>query len=258
MQETLPNGSLWDEFHDPEVVNWKRCRSVIEHENNLVNHRLSWLFASQGFLYGAYGVLLNIWKNPSDASNDGQLPQLSYPALLVTIALVGMLACLAVHNSITEAQKNMDELERWWYNKGCKYESDDHRLKTRKARDTNHPPLQSFTPFHERHLIGLINYTHIPNVFCLAWLFLCYIALELPISFKQAWALSGILIIIIIIYLFQARLRIGEDLGKKISTKFRTRKPRILRPHESFINVQYLRNQGRKFPPPPQRVSKKV
>jgi hypothetical protein len=253
MQETLPNGSLWDEFHDPEVVNWKRCRSVIEHENNLVNHRLSWLFASQGFLYGAYGVLLNIWKNPSVITNtkEVQLPQFSYPALLVTIALVGMLACLAVHNSITEAQKNMDELERWWYNNGCGYKSDDHRLEMRKVRDADHPPLQSFTPFHERHLIGKINYTHIPNVFCLAWLLLCYIALELPIPFKQALDLSGILIILFIIYLFLCRLRIGDYFNKNISIKFRIKKSRNLWQFKFFMNVRYLRNQGRKFPPPP-------
>jgi len=255
MQETLPNGSLWDEFHDPEVVNWKRCRSVIEHENNLVNHRLSWLFASQGVLYGAYGVLLNIWKNPSDSAKDVQLPPIFYPALLVTITLVGMLACLAIHNSITGAQKSMDELDRWWYNEGCEYENDDHRLKTRKTRDAKHPPLQGFIPFRERPLISLINYTHIPNVFSLAWLFLCYIALQLQISFVQAWFISGILVTIFIIYLPQNRLRIGDFFNKNISIKFRTKKSRNLRQYKFFINVRCLRNQGRKFPPPPQRVS---
>ena len=227
MQETLPNGSLRDEFHDPDIVNWKRCRSVIEHENNLVNHRLSWLFASQGFLYGAYGVLLNIWKNPSvpPTKNEVQLPPVSYPALLVTIALIGMLACLAIHNSITGAQKNMDELDRWWYNKGCKYVSDDARLELRKARDANHPPLQGFMPSHERLLLtGLINYTHIPNIFCSAWLILCFVALDWPM-----WLGLGILIMIFIIYRFQDRLRLGLDSGKKLYTKFSRAISRLLR-----------------------------
>ena len=34
-------------------------RSQIEHEDNLINQRLSWFVASQAFLFSAYAILLN-------------------------------------------------------------------------------------------------------------------------------------------------------------------------------------------------------
>lgn len=42
-----PEDENWDEFHDVDIVNWKRVRSALEHENLLVNHRLTWLLSSQ-------------------------------------------------------------------------------------------------------------------------------------------------------------------------------------------------------------------
>jgi hypothetical protein len=35
-------------------------RSQIEHEDNLINQRLSWFVASQAFLFSAYAILLNV------------------------------------------------------------------------------------------------------------------------------------------------------------------------------------------------------
>jgi hypothetical protein len=34
-------------------------RSQIEHEDNLINQRLSWFVAAQAFLFSAYAILLN-------------------------------------------------------------------------------------------------------------------------------------------------------------------------------------------------------
>jgi len=46
----------WDEFHDAEIVDWKRVRSAIEHENELTNHRLTWMLNSQAFLFAAFAL----------------------------------------------------------------------------------------------------------------------------------------------------------------------------------------------------------
>ncbi|BBO33243.1 hypothetical protein [Lacipirellula parvula] len=61
---TQSSGSLpqrgeagWDEFHDIAIVNWKRIRTSIEHENLLVNHRITWLIASQAFLFAAFALI---------------------------------------------------------------------------------------------------------------------------------------------------------------------------------------------------------
>ena len=38
---------------------YKIIRSQIEHEDNLINQRLSWFVAAQAFLFSAYAILLN-------------------------------------------------------------------------------------------------------------------------------------------------------------------------------------------------------
>lgn len=113
MRRKLPDLATWDEFHDDEIVDWKRCRSAIEHENTLVNHRLSWLFASQAFLFAAFGVLFNSWKNPS--ANCSQPPTYTYQILLATTAITGMLVCLAIQQSLYGAESQIILIDRWWY-----------------------------------------------------------------------------------------------------------------------------------------------
>lgn len=36
---------------------WQRVRQMIEHENELINHRLTWLMTSQSILFGAVAIL---------------------------------------------------------------------------------------------------------------------------------------------------------------------------------------------------------
>jgi hypothetical protein len=38
---------------------YRIIRSQIEHEDNLINQRLSWFVAAQAFLFSAYAILLN-------------------------------------------------------------------------------------------------------------------------------------------------------------------------------------------------------
>jgi hypothetical protein len=49
-----PQDAEWTEFSDPAIVDWKRVRSAIEHENVLTNQRFTWLLTSQGFLLGGF------------------------------------------------------------------------------------------------------------------------------------------------------------------------------------------------------------
>lgn len=43
----------------PPVEQYKIVRGQIEHEDNLISQRLSWLLASQAFLFTAYAITLN-------------------------------------------------------------------------------------------------------------------------------------------------------------------------------------------------------
>lgn len=40
-----------------DIVAWKIARSAIEHENSLVNHRMTWLLQSQAFLFAAFALI---------------------------------------------------------------------------------------------------------------------------------------------------------------------------------------------------------
>jgi hypothetical protein len=51
----------FDEFKDEELVNWRRIRTSVEHENILINHRLSWLFSSQAFLFRNEDLIRSIF-----------------------------------------------------------------------------------------------------------------------------------------------------------------------------------------------------
>lgn len=49
---TNPHSPISGEYYD-------QVRRQIEHEDNLVTQRLSWLMASQSFLFSAYAIVLN-------------------------------------------------------------------------------------------------------------------------------------------------------------------------------------------------------
>jgi hypothetical protein len=98
----------WDEFHDEEIVDWKRCRLAIEHENQLVNHRLSWMFASQGFLFAAFGAIWNSWKY--SASTKASTETITSVAILTIICLVGIAVCAGIQMSVLEAEMQLASL----------------------------------------------------------------------------------------------------------------------------------------------------
>lgn len=198
MRRKLPDLATWDEFHDDEIVDWKRCRSAIEHENTLVNHRLSWLFASQAFLFAAFGVLFNSWKNPS--ANCSQPPTYTYQILLATTAITGMLVCLAIQQSLYGAESQIILIDRWWYDnendRGMQrnYKCGTDRVELRKNRDRKHPPLQGDIHIPGSRIARLVSFTHTPLVFLFAWaiiLLMVVLELKFPIVINQFFAQHG-------------------------------------------------------------------
>ncbi len=45
-----------DKMRNDEITFYKLTRAQIEHEDALINHRMTWLLTLQAFLFGAYGV----------------------------------------------------------------------------------------------------------------------------------------------------------------------------------------------------------
>jgi hypothetical protein len=176
MRRELPGETVWDEFHDDEIVDWKRCRSAIEHENTLVNHRLSWLFASQSFLFASFGVVWNAWKNPSGANS---VPAQTSMVFLVIIAITGIVVCTAIQQSLLCAEKQIVHIDRWWYLKGAhesgeRYKDDNERNMQRANRDQSHPPIQGDIHIEGNFFTRVLSFTFLPNWFNAVWLLLAF------------------------------------------------------------------------------------
>jgi len=118
----------WDEFHDAEIVDWKRVRSAIEHENELTNHRLTWILSSQAFLLVAFALMFQA----STKTDVDKLLLPFYRYLLAGISTIGILAAVYLSSGLAAAQRQHKQLETWW----AKREKDASR----------HPPICGNAP----------------------------------------------------------------------------------------------------------------
>jgi len=162
----------FDEFKDEDFANWKRVRAAIEHENTLVNHRLSWLFSSQAFLFTAFTVLFNTWKNSNSTTDIATKNQFLF--LLILIALIGFFICLFIQRGLNAAEDHLQELDKWWYRKVDNsipggYSVWNNRTRRKELMDLKrfkHPPMQGWVV---RSWDRWFNYSVTPVLFLLAW-----------------------------------------------------------------------------------------
>jgi hypothetical protein len=148
------NDDQWDEFKDAEIVDWKRVRSAIEHENELTNHRLTWMLTSQAFLFAAFALMFQAsTKNDVD-----KLLLPFYKYVLAGISLTGILSAAYLSSGLAAAHKQHKLLEKWW---------DD-----RKADVARHPPISGKpTQF-------FLPYSFFPFIFVLGWLVFTLVTLN--------------------------------------------------------------------------------
>jgi hypothetical protein len=79
-------------------------RSRVEHEDNLIVQRLSWLVASQSFLFTAYAIVTNGLNSPSATSNAFARQELR---LVHIIPLVAVLNSLLIYVGILAALRKL-------------------------------------------------------------------------------------------------------------------------------------------------------
>jgi hypothetical protein len=136
LQVTLqPEQENWDEFHDVDIVNWKRVRSALEHENLLVNHRLTWLLSSQAFLFAAFAIIFQeSAKNDVDPNR-----RVLYQFILAGLSITGVLVAFYIQRPIRTAEIQHENLVKWW--------------RMQKLRDINaHPPICGEPSRRDRYL----------------------------------------------------------------------------------------------------------
>jgi len=86
---------------------YRMVRQQIEHEDNLVNQRLSWLLSSQSFLFTAYAISLNgpaIIRSKTLESTVG--------LLIVLLPLVAILSALLIGLTVWAGMWTMQKLRR--------------------------------------------------------------------------------------------------------------------------------------------------
>lgn len=154
----------WDEFHDTEIVDWKRVRGAIEHENLLINHRLMWLFTSQIFLFAFFGVVFAPWIK--DEVKD---PARHYvPFVLGAISVLAIILCFIIQDATRAAVHQIGRLQSWWDAKGLSL--------------TKHPHIQHWRSGILRRLFWS---EFIPLWFIFAWaILLVGVALDLLLPIK--------------------------------------------------------------------------
>lgn len=113
-------------------------RTTIRHENELINHRISWMATFNGFLFTALGF---VWGKP-----DGK-------ALTYMLAGVGIATCVSAYFSLHLATTALGRLRKLWADK--------------EIKDADVPPVSGWD--QPLGLRWLLPWNTLPWVFAAAW-----------------------------------------------------------------------------------------
>jgi len=83
---------------------FSNIRRQVEHEDNLVNQRLTWLLGVQAFLFSGYYLVI---------TSQVRIPRQQY--IIIIICLVGIAFTMATYNGILAAFKSLKKLYVSWY-----------------------------------------------------------------------------------------------------------------------------------------------
>jgi|SRR5215813_2449406 len=155
---------------DREIADWKRVRSVIEHENTLVNNRVTWLLVSQGFLLATYGTLLTSWGKGEFRVGRG-----TFVALLLAFFGISAYICISMGIVLAAAVKHIKYVQCWWYEIkitdacGPAVEKATYSF---SGRNLQHPYLQGWKA---RKRTRLFDTEFMPYFFLGGWIILVFI-----------------------------------------------------------------------------------
>lgn len=131
---------------------YRLCRSRIEHEDELIVQRLSWLVASQSFLFTAYAITSNALTTLDPKAAGSFLDH----AVLVfrLIPTVATCTALLIYISILAGLRAIRQIRRFYLS---------------KAVPTDLPPIQTSAT---TRLLGLSAPLLLPVLFVSVWLVL--------------------------------------------------------------------------------------
>jgi hypothetical protein len=127
-------------------------RSQIEHEDNLINQRLSWFVAAQAFLFSAYAILLNA---PSQVRLQRFATQQEILFSLIPLVAIGV--SILIYITVVAAMLAMANLRRLL--EGHMNEEESALL----------PPVQGY---RQTLLLGQASPILMPFLFLISWIVL--------------------------------------------------------------------------------------
>lgn len=147
----------WDDGNDIAIVDWKRIRESLEHENLLKNQRVTWLLSSQGFLFASY--VLTFTSTTKKDFDQTYSPILE--VLLASIAATGIIIAFLLFLGVRAAEVQHKALQEWWVSR--------YTLEA-----VEHPPVCGSKP----RLGFTIHQFFLPLVFIPTWLILSIAAFK--------------------------------------------------------------------------------
>jgi len=90
---------------------WDRAREMIKHENELVNQRLSWMFAAQAFLFAAF--LMGV-KAAVDPDIQDTLNRILMLFFLLPIICLGLFSSLTAYRMVRDANDQREFAASYW------------------------------------------------------------------------------------------------------------------------------------------------
>lgn len=140
-------------------------REQIEHEDELISQRLSWLVAAQSFLFTAYAIVIANAGAPRPQWASDQMRRLA-----VAIPLVAILTCTLIHTAIIAgliAIRNLHRLYRSFFGAPGK---------------VGLPPIQGY---RRTLVLGQAAPVIIPVVFLTVWMVLLFKGGSRPLANSQ-------------------------------------------------------------------------
>ncbi len=131
---------------------YEAARRRIEHEDNLNVNRLSWLMASQSFLFSAYAVVVNglVVTAPVQSLYQGQ-----QEVIFRMIPMLGLVSCVSIYIGVIGGVVALRKLRK---------------MVESNLSDDSRPSL--IGTLHTRWL-GLVAPIVLPLAFIVAWMILC-------------------------------------------------------------------------------------
>jgi hypothetical protein len=166
------------EQDDEYLVDWGRARAMIEHEDELIHQRMTWLITINAFLFTAFFFSQ---KSDNSAGIKAIAAYLSY-----VIPTIGFLVSLSVLKALVAAMNQLSYVARWW---SLRKATDPRNLKASSDDSLNlrHPQIVGFAKGPISH--DLVITRVLPGIVMAAWVAILG-AISAPLLLEKipAWA----------------------------------------------------------------------